>query len=869
MTESANRDRAERAGSSPQVAGTALAPPKHPLLWLGIGLALLPQFVAIMGMTDVAATKLAIFILVGLGYNILLGYTGLVSFGHSMFFGFAAYATALLQIHVFPGSFWLPIAGAVVLTGVLSAVVGFLILRRRGVYFSLLTLAFTSMTFYVIYRWTDFTGGEDGLRGLMRPHFLGIDVDDSGTFYYLVAAIVFSCGAILWRLVNSPLGRSFVAIRENEQRSGFIGYPVMLLKLCAFVTSAVFTGLGGALYAMVFYIVTPDVVHITLSGEILVMTVIGGSGAFLGPAIGAVFYIVFQDWLSAYTTSWQLWFGLLFIGFILFSPEGLVGVTRRVMRIWRTEAAQIAAMAARATPPTVWQVPALLHAPPAGSGDGPILATRGITKRFGAFTAVDAVDLAIPAGRLSVIIGPNGAGKTTLFNLMSGMFPPDGGQLTYLGRSMAGHPTRDFAAAGLCRSFQIVNLFEALSVEENIRLAVQARHSGRFSPVRRADRVPEVMRETREIIHFIGLDGIEAAKAADLSGGGKRLLEIAVALACRPRVLLLDEPMAGLAATERNRFAGMVKALSEHVTVVMIEHDMDRAFELAEHVTVMHEGRVLADGLPDEVRHNPLVQQIYLGRGAAAATAATMPAHAMPSPAAEPLLRLEGVNTFYGTSHILHDVSLDLKPGEIVGLLGRNGAGKSTTIKSVMGLAPPRSGTITLAGSPIAGLEPVLIARRGIGYVPQGRRLFGNLTVAENLELGGMQRRSGQGTAWDHDRIFAHLPKVERLLNRKAGVLSGGEQQMVAIARALSGDVRVLLLDEPFEGLAPAVVDEVFDAVSKMRKAVPILIVEHDLDRVLALADRVYVLDRGAVTHEGLAAALHSDLDYRKRILWL
>lgn len=865
MTAATKREAAAAAPSDRRTATTWL---KHPLLWLGVGLALLPQFVAIIGMTDVAATKLAIFILVGLGFNILLGYTGLVSFGHSMFFGFAAYATALLQIHVFPGAFWLPILGAVVMTAALAAVVGFLILRRRGVYFSLLTLAFTSMMFYIIYRWTGFTGGEDGLRGLERPHFLGIDIDDSVTFYYLVAAIVFASGVFLWRLVNAPLGRSFVAIRENEQRSAFVGYRTKVLKLLSFVTSGAVTGLGGALYAMLFYIVTPDIVHITLSGEILAMAVIGGSGAFLGPAIGAVFYIVFQDWLSAYTTSWQLWFGLLFIGFILFSPDGLVGVVRRIMGLWRPEAAQIAAMAARAKPPATWEVPALLHAHGELPADQSILAAERITKRFGAFTAVDHVDIAIPAGRLSVIIGPNGAGKTTLFNLLSGMFPPDSGELFYLGRSMTGRPTRDFATAGLCRSFQIVNLFEALTVEENVRLAVQARHGGRFGPWRRADQVPAVMQETREIIGFLGLDGIEGARAADLSGGGKRLLEIAVALACRPRVLLLDEPMAGLAAAERDRFAGLVKALSKHVTVVMIEHDMDRAFELAEHVTVMHEGRVLADGLPDAVRHDPQVQEIYLGRGAAAAQAVAVPAHAAPTPA-EPILRLEGVNTFYGSSHILHDVSLELRPGEIVGLLGRNGAGKSTTIKSVMGLAPPRSGAIALDGAPIAGLKPEVIARRGVGYVPQGRRLFGNLTVAENLELGGMQRRYGHGTAWDRERIFAHFPKIERLLDRKAGVLSGGEQQMVAIARALSGDVALLLLDEPFEGLAPAVVDEVFDAVSTLRAAVPILIVEHDLDRVLALADRVYVLDRGAVTHEGPAAPLHSDLDYRKRILWL
>jgi branched-chain amino acid transport system ATP-binding protein len=186
-----------------------------------------------------------------------------------------------------------------------------------------------------------------------------------------------------------------------------------------------------------------------------------------------------------------------------------------------------------------------------------------------------------------------------------------------------------------------------------------------------------------------------------------------------------------------------------------------------------------------------------------------------------------------------------------------------------MGLAPARSGEIRLGGTLLGGLEPERIARAGVGYVPQGRRLFGNLTIEENLEIGAMQRRGGEGTAWSREEIFTYFPKLASRRDSKAGVLSGGEQQMVAIARALSGNVRILLMDEPFEGLAPAVVDEVFDAVNRLRKIVPIIIVEHDLDRVLALSNRIYVLDRGTITHEGPAAPLLTDLEYRKQILWL
>lgn len=839
----------------------------HPLLWLGLGLLALPLVTSQIGLTDMAATKLAIFVMTAIGFNILFGYTGLVSFGHSMFFAVGAYATALLQIHVFTGAFFTPLILAVLLCGVVGAIVGMLILRRTGVYFSLLSLAFASMIYYAIYRSTEFTGGEDGLRGLVRPDLLGVDINDARTYYWLTALIVFGVCALLWRIVNAPLGRVFVAIRENSQRASFVGYPIVTYKLISFIISAMVVGLAGGLYAMLFYIVTPDIAHVAFSGEILAMTVLGGGGVFLGPAIGAFIYILFQDVLSSYTGSWQLWFGLLFIGFVLASPDGVVGAVKRAWRLLRKEETGAAAMAARVIPPTVWEVPALLHSE--RTGDGPALQVSGLTKRFGGFTAVDGVNFTIPAGRLSVIIGPNGAGKTTLFNMLSGMFPPDEGTIVQHGETMNGRPVQAFSASGLCRSFQIVNLFDDLSVEENIRLAVQARHRGRFDPLRRADRAPIVNGETAEIVRFMGLEGMEPVKTCDLSGGGKRLVEIAVTLAGKPQVLLLDEPMAGLAVGDRDRLVMLIKALSDHMTVVMIEHDIDRAFDLADHVTVMADGRILADGTPEEVRENEQVQQAYLGRGTEDIREAPHALASRGASAGAPVLSVSGINTFYGTSQILHDLEFELKQGEILGLLGRNGAGKSTTVKSVMGLAPPRSGEIVLDGKAIAGLRPQEVARLGVGYVPQGRRLFANLTVKENLLIGAMYRGGENGNAWSKERIFSYFPKIACLMDRKAGVLSGGEQQQVAIARALSGEIKILLLDEPFEGLAPTVVDEVFDALDRLRELVPIIIVEHDLDRVLALSDRVIVLDRGVLSHQGPAAALLTDRNYRKEVLWL
>jgi branched-chain amino acid transport system ATP-binding protein len=837
----------------------------HPLLVLAAALVVVPLFTAALGLPVSIASEIALFALVGLGFNLLLGYTGLLSFGHGAFFGLAAYAAALFQIHLAPGSFLLPVAFAVASAALTGLVIGFLVLRRRGVYFSLLTLAFTAMVFYIVYRWTSFTGGENGLGGIQRPDVLGVDLDDQKTFYILIAVIVFLAAVLIWRVVRSPFGRVLIAIRENEQRALFVGYPVRRYKLIAFVLSTTALGLAGSLSAYLHYFVSADRVHVVFSGEILAMTVIGGMGHFLGPALGAVFFILFREILTQYTAAWQFYFGLLFMAFILFSPMGLIGLGERLLAPFRRYAEDVAAMAARATPvPNPELPPFLKTSNPLVTGDV-LLTCHGVKKRFGGLIAVASADLEVQARRLQALIGPNGAGKTTLFNVISGMYPPDAGEIRLRGVRVGGLPPDRLVARGIARSFQITNLFPGLTVRENIRLGIQATNPGRFDLWRAADHHELVHDQTRALIEFLGLNGLEPARVDQLSYGGQRLLEIGVALTARPRILLLDEPLAGLAAAERERIVSLIQRLAAEMALVLVEHDIDRVFAFADQITVMSEGKVLVHGSAATVRSDPEVQRVYLGAGRKALVRAA-PKAAAPG---APILQIEGINTYYGKSHILHDVALEVCEGEAVALLGRNGAGKSSTIKSIMGLVPPRSGRIRYQGQEIQGKTPEEIARLGIGLVPQGRRLFPNLTVDENLAIGGLRRRSGVGVHWDRERIFEYFPRVRERLTSKADVLSGGERQMVAIARALAGDVRLLLLDEPFEGLAPAVTEEIFKTLDALRGEVPILIIEHDLDLVLALADRAYVLDRGQITHEGPAEPLLSDLNYRKQVLWL
>jgi branched-chain amino acid transport system ATP-binding protein len=834
---------------------------RNVLIVTALSLALLPSLMNLIGLGTTSATEIVIFAIACMALNILVGTTGLVSFGHGAWFGLAAYAAGLMQRTWFPGQFALPILLAVLLVAGVAFVFGALILRRRGVYFSLLTLALTAMLYSVAFRWTAVTGGEDGLGGIKRPLFAGVDFEVALPFYSLVAMLAFVTVYALMRFHRSPVGTVLVAIRENEQRARFLGYNTDRYKLLAFTLSAALTGLAGSLLLFNNRMTSADPISVAFSGELLAMVVIGGMRSFLGPALGALFFVVFRDYLSSLTENWLLYFGLLFVGFIVFSPTGLVGVAERLLRPFRKAPVEDAAMSARQAGAVT--LPDFLK--PTDAPQGAILTATGLAKRFGGLKAVEGVDIAIKDKTLHALIGPNGAGKTTAFNLISGLFAPDQGSVKLSGREIAGLSPEAITQAGIGRAFQITNLFPTLSVEENVRLAVQARAPERFNLWTPADGLSVVNTETAAVIDTMGLRGIERAEAGSLSYGGQRLLDMSLALATKPRVLLLDEPLAGLAAAERTRVGNLIQSISTDVPVLLVEHDIDRVFQIADHVTVMNEGSVLIDGTVEDARSSPRVQEVYIGSGAHAL--AEKPRESAATD--DVLLRLSGLNTFYGKSHILRDVAFDVRQNEIVALLGRNGAGKSTLLKTIIGIAPPATGGVTLAGEAIARRSSAEIARAGIAYVPQGRGLFAGMSVKDNLELGRLKRITGAGSHWDEEKIFAFFPRIKERWLSPADYLSGGEQQMVAVARALSGDTRVLLLDEPFEGLAPAIVEELFEAFDKLRQEISILIVDHHLDLALALSDRTVVLERGQVTHTGPSRALSQDLALRRQVLWL
>jgi len=827
---------------------------RHPLAWLFAWFLVLPLVMTAANSTVSLGTEIVVFTLLAIAYNLLMGYTGLVSFGHSAFFGLGGYAAGLAQIHVVKGMV-VPLLAGVAGATLAGAAIGFLLMRKRGVYFSLLTLAFTQMFFYIVYGATGVTGGENGLGGIERfPVSLGplrLDLGDKRVYYYAAAAVTAVAIWLLWRVVHSPFGRVLEAIRENEQRASFVGYDVKRYKLTAFVVSCAFSGLAGALYTFLLNFAYPESLHVTMAGEIAAMTLVGGMRSFIGPAVGAAVFVFMRDTLSSWTQNWLVYFGVIFIAFVMFSPNGIVGVAERLRSLRRRADGAVA-------PPPATAVTTPVPAPgPAVDGET-LLEVRGLTRHFGALAAVDGASFEVRRGELRSIIGPNGAGKTTLFNLLTGLLPADGGEARVHGRPITALLPHRIVALGVSRSFQIISVFHALTVGENVRIAAQAKHRCRFAMLADTRSFADLDDEARRLLAAVGLAGKASALAANLSHGDQRLLEIALALATRPALLLLDEPLAGLAADERVRVADLIRALHRSVTIVLIDHDIDQVLALSDRITVLHQGRVIAEGGPAEIQQNAEVPTAYLGH----LRLASEPVASRRRAGGDPLLRVEGVDAFYGKSHVLHGVSLDVFPGELVALLGRNGAGKTTTLAAITGVVPPRRGRVVYRGAELAGRPPEVIARSGVGLVPQGRRIFPNLTVLENLQIA---RRGDRG--WTLERVFATFPKLHALRGARGATLSGGELQLLSIARALMGNVDALLLDEPFEGLAPAIVEVVWNVLREIKGETTMLLVEQNADLALALADRAYVISNGSIVWSGGAQALHTDEGLRLRLL--
>ncbi|MFA6265071.1 MAG: branched-chain amino acid ABC transporter ATP-binding protein/permease [Pseudolabrys sp.] len=821
----------------------------HPATWIAIVLAVLSGVWWFLGAPVSLITEIAIYTLYGAGVNLLVGYTGLVPFGASVFFGCASYAAAFLLMGTV-GNDIVALALATVFSIALGFAVGVLILRRKGLYFSLLTLAFSQIAFEIAYKWTSVTGGENGLQGIPRPSFA-----TAWGFHVFVVVTVVIAMALLWRIAHSPFGRVLQAIRDNETRASSLGYNVFVMRLGALALTAGFVGYAGALLTLLLQGVYANNLNWQHAGDSLLMTVLGGVHHFLGPLWGAILFIVLQNQLSAITENWWLIFAPIIIVFALASPEGVQGLAQRLFRRerWTLTRDSIPSRPAVIKP----YVSAAMSMDP----KKPVLQAKNISKSFGSLVTARDVNLDVYPFALHSIIGPNGAGKTTFFNMLAGVLPPSAGQVFFDGKDITRLPMYARARLGMGRSFQILSVFVNLTVFENVRVAVQARRRGIPGLMRDAHGFDDINEATWSILDAVGLADRAGDICINLPHGAKRLLEIAITLATDPKVLLFDEPLAGLAEADRIVVAKLIKSLSQRHAVLLIEHDIDRVIAISDRITVLHQGNIIADGVPAEVTSNPEVIQAYLG--------ATSARHQKIAAAPErkihghtkPLLEVKGVSGGYSGSTVISDLSLKVDQGEAVAMLGRNGVGKTTALRAITGTLKLSGGDIVYDGRPLNNLKPFEINRLGISLVPEGRRLFPNLTVVENLQLA---RRPG---GFDFDEIFELFPRLHARQKAKAENLSGGERQMVAIARALVVPSKLILLDEPFEGLAPAVVSEVMSALLKLRGRVAMLIVEHHSETVCSMVDRAYVLVNGRVEYEGDPVALENDRELQAKLL--
>ena len=458
-------------------------------------------------------------------------------------------------------------------------------------------------------------------------------------------------------------------------------------------------------------------------------------------------------------------------------------------------------------------------------------------------------------GRITSIIGPNGAGKSTVLNLVCGFYRADAGSVLLGGRDVAGLPAHLVARAGIGRTYQTTQLFTNMTVLDNVR-AVRARGTvePRF-PVRRGQ-VGADHAEARALLAFVGYRGPLEQLAGSLPHVDKRLVEIARALAVNPKVLMLDEPAAGLDAGDTRRLGILLREIANTgVAVILVEHDMTLVMSASDHVIVLDAGQKIAEGSPTAISGNAKVLEAYLGEHSRPARQRKRPLPNFPAP----LLAATGLAAGYGPINAIRRVDLRVTDGELVAVLGGNGAGKSTLMRALSGLNRPIDGSVVLLGSNVERLRACDIAGKGLVLIPEGRQVFPEMSVIDNLRLGGFARRDG-----DQEKHVAKLlerfPRLKERRDQRAGLLSGGEQQMLAIARGLMARPVVLMLDEPSLGLAPMLVDGLYALLAELRdEGVTMLLVDQMAVMALSIADRAYVLQSGSIARSGTAAELQKD----------
>jgi ABC-type branched-subunit amino acid transport system permease subunit/ABC-type branched-subunit amino acid transport system ATPase component len=577
---------------------------------LAVALAL-PAFVGANSYALFVATQLGIYIIAAIGLNLLSGYAGQVSLGHAAFVAIGAYSVALLTVD-HHWSFWAAAAvgmGLAAGLGVLAALPAF---RLNTWYFAFITLAFALVFEKMIVEWRWLTKGFAGVVGVPPPSAFGYEFGPR-PLYYTVVLITIVAFVIVRNIIDSRFGRIFVAVRDVEPAALAVGASPQRTKLVAFVISAALAGIAGAFFAVQKTVVTPDDFTADFSIFFLLTIVLGGLGTLWGPIIGALVFFLIPELLTGMESWRMLIYGVILLGLMLFAPHGLYGALRQA---WR-----------RLAPPTP-RAPAEVaqrteHPPIAGLA----LEISGLSKRFGGVLALDGVEFSAPVGSCCAIVGPNGSGKTTLLNLASGYYKPDAGSVKIGGIETLGSSAQKIAARGVGRTFQTPRLVAGLTALDNVVLGAFMRE--RASLLSIALRLPYARQEARRLreealgfLHFVGAADRAETEAGETPHGQQRLIEIARAMMGGTRLILLDEPAAGLSMVELERLELLIKRICElGATIVIVEHHLDLVANIASYVMVLDRGTVLAAGKPASVFNDARVMRAYMGERALKAAA--------------------------------------------------------------------------------------------------------------------------------------------------------------------------------------------------------------------------------------------------------